>query len=317
MAKENKLIKAVNFRDFDWNKAKLFYHIAKCGSFNKAARLAGTDQAALSRQIQALEKQIGYPLLIRKPGGISLTRKGGKLLEKVAPFFLEMRGFCGNNHVEIKNAEKRKIRVLTTHSLANYILNDLFLAYIKKVPSVSFEVICEDFNLDIILSDSDIAIHHLDSNLIERKIDGIEYEYLFSLEKKLFASLDYIDINGEPQSVEELADHHVIAFPQSEIHHLYEHINWILSLGRPKGKLHNPIYTSNSSENQIEAAKQGIGIVSSYNTYKIIKNSGLKNILPEVKGKPFKEYFIYPTYHKDDKVIMDIKYFLKDKLSKA
>jgi molybdenum-dependent DNA-binding transcriptional regulator ModE len=39
--KKNKLITAANFKDFDWNKAKLFYHIAKCGSFTKAARLAG------------------------------------------------------------------------------------------------------------------------------------------------------------------------------------------------------------------------------------------------------------------------------------
>lgn len=82
--KKNKLITAANFRDFDWNKAKLFYHLAKCGGFTKAARLAGVDQSVLTRQIQTLEIQVGSRLVTRVPSGIILTRKGEELLEKIA-----------------------------------------------------------------------------------------------------------------------------------------------------------------------------------------------------------------------------------------
>ena len=133
MAKKNKLITAANFRDFDWNKAKLFYHVAKCGSFTKAARLAGTDRTSLTRQIQQLEEQIGSDLLVRKTGvgSIMLTRKGQQLLEKVAPFFLEMKGFCGYHHVEIKGEKKRKIRIAATHAAIAYILSDLIQDYTK------------------------------------------------------------------------------------------------------------------------------------------------------------------------------------------
>lgn len=150
MAKKNKLITAAHFRDFDWNKAKLFYHVAKCGSFTKAARLAGTDRTSLTRQIQLLEKQIGSELLVRKTGvgSIMLTRKGQHLLEKVAPFFLDMKGFCGEHNVEIKGEKKRKIRIAATHAIASYVLSDLILDYTKKNPHIFFELVADDYLKD-------------------------------------------------------------------------------------------------------------------------------------------------------------------------
>lgn len=314
MAKENKLIKAANFRDFDWNKAKLFYHVAKCGSFTKAARLAGTDRTSLNRQIQMLEKQIGSELLIRKTGlgSIMLTRKGEQLLHKVAPFFLEMKGFCGNHHVMIKGMKKRKIRITTTYAFSSYLISDLLLDYAEKNPHVAFELVADDYIMDIILNDVDIAIQPLDPRLKEKKVAGLQYDYLFSIEKKLYASPKYISTYGEPQSVEDLINHHIISFPQSAPH---PHINWILSLGLPDGELHAPVYTSNSIDSLIIAAEKGVGIVASYEDYNVIKNSTLKNILPDIKDKPFKEYFIYPDHLKEDELINDIKIYLMGKLN--
>jgi len=315
MVKKNKLITAANFRDFDWNKAKLFYHLAKCGGFTKAAHLAGIDQSVLTRQIQTLEIQVGSRLVNRTPRGITLTRKGEELLEKVTPFFLEMRGFCGNAYVEIKGKKKRKIRIATTHAWVAHVISDIILDYANENPHLSFELIGDDHLIDIILSDVDIAIQPLDPKSVEKKFEGIQCEYLFSVEKKLYASIEYINTYGEPQAVTDLVNHHIIAFAQPEAHPYYSSINWILTLGMPEGKLHEPVYTSNSIESLIKAAEKGIGIVGSYKDYEIIKKSQLKNILPDVKDKPLKEYFIYPDYLKEDGVIMDIKNYLIERLS--
>lgn len=317
MAKKNKLITAANFRDFDWNKAKLFYHVAKCGSFTKAARLAGTDRTSLTRQIQLLEEQIGSELLVRKTGvgSIMLTRKGQQLLEKVAPFFLDMKGFCGNHHVEIKGEKKRKIRIATSYAVAAYIISDLILDYAKANSHISFELVADDSLIDIILNDVDISIQPLDERLSAKRMGGVQYEHLYSIEKKLYASDEYIYRYGEPQGVDDLVNHHIIAFPQPEAHRIYSGINWALTLGMPDGELHTPVYTSNSIESLIYAAEKGIGIIASYEKYKIIKNSNLKNILPTVKDDHLKEYFIYPDYLKEDKVILDIKNYLIKKLN--
>ncbi len=315
MVKKNKLITASNFKDFDWNKAKLFYHIAKCGSFTKAARLSDIDQSVLTRQIQILETQVGCPLLVRKAGGVDLTRKGEELLKLIAPFFLGVKGFCGNNYVEVGEEKKRKIRVVTTHALAAFVLSGLLLDYSKKNPHLSFELVADDQLTDIILNDADISIQPVDSRLIDKKMEGVQYEYLFSVEKKLYASIDYIETYGEPQTVDDLINHHIIAFSLPE-GYPYSNPNWILSLGMPEGELHTPVYTSNSIESLVEAAEKGIGIIASYGAFKIIKNSSLKNILPDIKDKPLRDYFIYPDYLKGDEVIMDIKNYLMNKLTK-
>lgn len=306
MAKKNKLITAANFRDFDWNKAKLFYHIAKCGSYAKAARLAGTDQPSLTRQIQSLEKQVGSPLLIRKAGfGVVLTRKGEELLEKVAPFFLEMRGFCGNNHVEIGEGNKRKIRIATTNALAAYVIGDLILDYSNHHPQLTFEIIGDDHTIDVILNDVDIAIRPYDS-----QGQGVQQEPLFTLEKKLFTSREYLEKYSEPKTVDDLKNHHLIVNSFNPEQYPFADILWILRLGMPEGKFHIPSFISNSLEVAISAAKKGKGIIGTYEEMSILREANLINVLPHVKGKEIKVYFICPDYLKEDSDIIGIKNYL-------
>ena len=137
---------------------------------------------------------------------------------------------------------------------------------------------------------------------------------LFSLVKKLYASAEYLEKYGEPQTVEDLKQHRMIAFGHPEVHP-YADINWILKLGMPEGKLHEPIFTSNSVECMIEAAKKGLGIVGSYQEMKIVKESKLKNILPTVTDKELKNYIIYPDYLKNDKEVIELKKYLYKMLS--
>jgi len=309
MAIKNKLITAANYRDFDWNKAKLFYHIAKCGSLLKAAQVSGIDQSTLTRQMQALEKQIGCPLLIRQSTGITLTRKGEELLNKVAHFFLEVKGFCGNNHVEIGGDKKRKIRVSTTHALAAYMINDLLIQYNKEHTNISFELLVNDHSIDIILDDVDIAIRPYDST-----IEHIQQEFLFTLEKKLYASEQYLAKHGEPTTIEDLKHHQFLAYPNS-VDYPYSNVAWVLRLGMPKGKLRKPFFTSNSVECLIDAAKNDMGIISGYEQMKIFRDAGLKNILPNVKYKKIECYFIFPPYLKEDSEITEIKNYLKTNLN--
>ena len=236
--------------------------------FKKAAKAADIDSTTLTRQIQILEQQIGTPLLIRKVGiGIELTRKGEELLAEVTPFFLKMRGFCGDHHVEIGQKKKRKIRIMTTYAIAAYVISDLINAYNRMNPHLFFEVIGEDQEIDIILNDVDIAIRPYDPH-----IEGIQQEKLFTLEKKLYASQEYLEKHGEPKTLDDLKYHQFLTFPSSSSFP-YSDVNWILKLGMPQGKLRTPYFVSNSIECLVEAAKDGMGIISGYNEMKIFKNS--------------------------------------------
>ncbi|MBA3814715.1 MAG: LysR family transcriptional regulator [Alphaproteobacteria bacterium] len=303
------------FRNFDWEKAKNFYYVAKCGSFAGAARFLNISQPALSRQVIYLEQTLGCPLFSRHSGGIKLTRKGEELFSIVEATFVGLKGFTQNSHAQMVNGKKRKIRIATTHALAAYVFSDLILDYNKAHPELCFELIGEDHLIDIVLNDVDIAIRPLDPRRQENeRARGFLYSHLFTAEKKLYASCEYLKEHGCPQTIEDLKEHSVVAFGHPESHP-YGDVNWILTLGMPEGELHEPVYTSNSVESLIDAAKKGIGIVGSYEIYSILKSAQLKNILPNIKDLPLKEYFIYPDYLKNDKTIKEIKEYLREKIS--
>ncbi|MBL0942687.1 MAG: LysR family transcriptional regulator [Alphaproteobacteria bacterium] len=301
---------------FDWDKAKYFYYIAKLGSLSEAGKFLNISQPSLSRKISILEDHLKCKLFTRTPKGLDLTRKGEELFTIIERTFLELKGFSYNAAVSIDNGQKRKIRIATTHAMAAYIFNDLILEYNKFHPNFIFELIGDDHLIDIIFNDVDIAICPIDVSVKTISNEpGIQREYLCSIEKKLYASNEYLKEYGEPTRVEDLKYHRLIAFSHPE-KHPYANINWILKLGLPEGELNEPIYTSNSVECMIEAAKKGIGIVGSYEEMRIIKESKLKNILPNITDKKLKQYLIYPNYLIKDPDILELKNYLHMKLTK-
>ena len=68
---------------FDWNRARAFLVTAEEGSLSAAARALDMTQPTLSRQVDALEKELGLVLFERAGRGLFLTPSGLELLEHV------------------------------------------------------------------------------------------------------------------------------------------------------------------------------------------------------------------------------------------
>ena len=62
---------------------RYFLAVSEALSFTKAAAQLRVAQPALSRQVQALEDEIGVDLLRRSPRGVTLTAEGKLFLQKV------------------------------------------------------------------------------------------------------------------------------------------------------------------------------------------------------------------------------------------
>ena len=72
----------------DWDKLKTFHFAAETGSLTAAAEKLGVSQSSVSRQIAALENDMGVPLFQRHARGLLLTGPGMALRE----FTREMAG---------------------------------------------------------------------------------------------------------------------------------------------------------------------------------------------------------------------------------
>ena len=64
----------------DWDRVRVFHAVAQAGSFTRAAERLGLSQSAISRQIGALEEDLGTPLFHRHARGLVLTEQGEILL---------------------------------------------------------------------------------------------------------------------------------------------------------------------------------------------------------------------------------------------
>lgn len=301
---------------FDWDKVKYFYYAAKLGSFSAAAKFFNTAQPAISRKISILEDHLKCNLFVRLPRGLKLTSKGERLFQIVERTFWDLKEFSFEN--ASSGIRERKIRICSTNALISYVLSDLLIAYNQENPHLKLELIGEDHSIDFAFKNIDIAIRPLDIRIKgeEKKQNGLVYDELLSIQKILFAAEGYIDTYGEPQTVEDLKNHRLLAFGPDPEEHPYADLNWILGLGMPNGEFHEPVFTSNSIEALVKAAQNGIGIIGSYSEFSIIRNSGLKNILPHVKHHLVKDYFIYPEYLKKDLEIIKIRDYLKSELDK-
>src|SRR6187551_181360 len=71
--------------DLDLRKLRYFVAVAEKLHFGRAAEELHIAQPALSRQIRALEHDLGTPLLIRDSHGVALTDAGRQLLTDTGP----------------------------------------------------------------------------------------------------------------------------------------------------------------------------------------------------------------------------------------
>src|ERR1700743_454969 len=67
----------------DWDKLKVFHAAAEAGSFTHAGEQLGLSQSAVSRQVSALEAELGVSLFHRHARGLILTEQG-ELLHRTA-----------------------------------------------------------------------------------------------------------------------------------------------------------------------------------------------------------------------------------------
>ena len=71
----------------DLESLKSFYHVAKEGSFSRAAKVLHVSQPAMSVRIKTLETELGERLFDRARQGVALTEAGAVLFESAEKIF--------------------------------------------------------------------------------------------------------------------------------------------------------------------------------------------------------------------------------------
>ncbi|THV42133.1 LysR family transcriptional regulator [Glycomyces buryatensis] len=92
--------------DLDLRKLRYFVAVADRLHFGRAAEELHIAQPALSRQIRALEKDLGSPLFIRDSHGVALTDAGRQLLADAGPMLASAQAVRRRVNVAARGSER-------------------------------------------------------------------------------------------------------------------------------------------------------------------------------------------------------------------
>ena len=275
----------------DWDKLRVFHAAAEAGSFTHAAETLRLSQSAISRQVSALEQDVGVPLFHRHARGLVLTEQGEMLYQTAHEVLMKLEGVKARL-TETKDRPSGPLRVTTTVGLGSGWLTERVQEFLDLYPEIQLQLILANEELDLTLRQADCAIRlrqPQQPDLIQRR--------LFTVHFHLFASPSYVNKYGKPRTIEELDKHRIVTFGEPVPHHLTD-MNWLETAGRPEGSRRIATLQINNIMSIKVAVQRGAGIAM-LPDYIVDKDSGLVQVIPETEVPSFDTYFCYPDAMKN------------------
>jgi DNA-binding transcriptional LysR family regulator len=191
-------------KDFDWNQARAFLATVEEGSLSAAARVLRLTQPTLSRQVAALEEQLGVVLFERVGHKLTPTPSGMDLAEHVGA----MRDAA--NRVSLMASGQSQsieglVRVTASDIFSASLLPPLLLDLQALAPRLEVDVVAANDIRDLQRREADIAIRHVrpeQPHLVARLIS--------EQSARLYAASSYLDRRGRPKTPEDLAAHDLV-----------------------------------------------------------------------------------------------------------
>lgn len=289
----------------DWDKLRVFHAAAEAGSFTHAGENLHMSQSAVSRQISALEHEVGIALFNRHARGLVLTEQGELLYRTVSEVFVKLET-VRSKLTESTERPSGQLRVTTTVGLGSGWLTYRVQDFLELYPDVQLHLMLSNEELDLNMRQADCAIRlrqPSQPDLIQRK--------LFTVHFHVYASPTYLNRYGRPETPEDLDDHRIIGFAEPAPAYLME-MRSFLTLGRKDGTPRTPVLDINSIMSIKRAVQRGIGIAM-LPDYAVEPDSGLVQLLGDVDLPTFDTYFVYPEALRSSAKLQAFRDFLISK----
>jgi DNA-binding transcriptional LysR family regulator len=187
-----------------------YVRVVESGSFSAAARELGVGQSAVSKQIAALEAQLGAELLWRSSRTISVTEAGKDFYESCIRL-LEDFDAAVSRAQRSHSAPKGLVRLMASPNFSRLYIAPHMPEFLALYPEISLELVVSNTPTNLIEDGIDLWIHGFelsDSNLIVKKIAETSAVTV--------ATPTYLKNHGIPKHPRELDQHFGIYFCSKE-----------------------------------------------------------------------------------------------------
>ncbi|HWT30099.1 MAG TPA: LysR family transcriptional regulator [Propylenella sp.] len=286
----------------DWDKLRIFHAAAQAGSFTRAGETLNLSQSAVSRQVSALEQELGTPLFHRHARGLILTEEGELLMRAARDIALKLEDVRGQL-VDARGQPTGVLRVTTTVGLGSTWLTSRIHEFIDLYPGIHLELILDDSELDVAMRQADVAIRlraPTQPDLVQRK--------LFTVHFHVYASPAYLKRFGQPHTVDDIDNHRIVVFGENAPTYLKD-MNWLCSAGREPGQPRSAALSVNNVVAIRRAVERGVGIAM-LPDYIVGPDADLVTVLSDYQVPSFDCFFVYPEELRDSARVTVFRDFL-------
>ncbi len=274
-----------DFNDYYW-----FALVVEHNGYSATERATGVPKSTLSRRIQHLEESLGVRLIQRTSRQFAVTDVGMSIYRHAQAMRMEMQ--AAQDVVNHLSATPRGvIRVSVPVSIAQQELAQVLPNFVKTYPDIQIQLMVTNRRIDIINEGIDIALRvrsqlDQDSSLIIRRFGQIR--------QLLVASKTYIKQHGEPETLEQLAQHATLSMNEDEAHQYWELTDTSYTIQRIK--INPKVMASNLSMLlQLTVQGAGIALLPESICAEQVRNGQLKVILPAWDIPEGTFHAIYPS----------------------
>ncbi len=232
----------------DWKQLKAFLETAETGSLSAAARKLGLTQPTLSRQVAAIESQLGVTLFERVGKAMVLTGTGLALLEHA-----RVMGAAAEDLQMAATGQSQAVDgvvcISASEAVAAYLLPSVLLRLRQQAPGIVIDVVASDAMSDLRRREADIAIRHVrpdQPDLIGRWIREASASF--------YASKTWVAQHGHPRTPEQAARHGFVGMDRSG-----RYLEYLRQHGLPLESSNFVCYAENTSSNW-SLVRHGLGI---------------------------------------------------------
>jgi DNA-binding transcriptional LysR family regulator len=258
---------------FDWSLVQGFLAVLDAGSLSAGAKRLGANQPTLSRQIAALEGQLGAPLFERTGRGTEPTALALAIADAARRMAdgadLLMQGFARR-----RDAGRGTVRITASQVAASYLLPPILAGLQEEEPGIHIELVASNQISNLLRREADIAVRMVrpaQATLVARKLADVPIVTC--------AHERYLRGAGTPRQPAELLRHRLIGHDRDE-----SLLRGFAALGLPVTRESFALRSDDHLAcGRLVAAGAGIGFAAQYN---LRHWPGVVVVLPQLKIPP-------------------------------
>ncbi|MEK0418847.1 MAG: HTH-type transcriptional regulator DmlR [Pseudomonadota bacterium] len=269
------------------NAMQVFVRVAETGSFTAVADQLDVARSVVTRQISALERQLGTKLMTRSTRSLTLTTAGSAYLEKCR-VILNMVDAAESSLLEEKTEPRGRIRLGLPLSFGIQRLMPTLVQFAQTHSRIELVMDFSDRRSKLIEEGIDLSIritHRLEPGDIVRKLGEAQ---LLTV-----ASPRYLAQHSRPTHPRDLAHHACLVYSQD-----FQSTTW--TYRSKEGPTHvtvRPRLVANNGEALLHAAKQGLGITRppDFMAQPFLDDGSVVPLLTRFAPEPLGIYAVLPS----------------------